>query len=615
MNRLRLTHLTMVGPSIEKASVDFNTGLTVIYGASDTGKSYIAQAIDYMLGGRKLKEDVPEAEGYSHVILGMLLPDGSPITLIRATNGGRFNVYFSEVHDIPDRRADQVLSASHNARSLDNLSQFLLAHLGITGALVRKNAQNECQQLSFRNLARLCLIDETDMQSAVSPTLSGQVVNETVEKSVFKFLVEGQDDSDIAAAEESADQRRVSKGKAELLSQLIADLEASIRDSPDLRQLEDQHIRVRAALDEHSQAVSEVIARRDGLLEQHDSIRSSMDKDRIKLSEVQNLSARFGLLRQQYESDMARLEMVTEAGDLLGYFDRGICIFCGAALEDQRAPSMHVAGEATELATAVNAERAKTVALNADLEVTLNDVGRQAEELQSSLAIDSAAIDDVNQKLSAVEEELAPKNQLLSQLLEARSSIERAISAYEQIDKLEALRTEIEPGELPTAEGPRFPTSGVLARFSGIVSSLLSKWEVPDGHPVELALGKYDLIVAGQPRSSRGKGIRAILHAAYTLGLAQYCDEMQLPHPGFVILDSPLITYRGPDEVPVLDSESGDHVSESVAAAFFRHVAGSHGGQVIVLENTDPPSDIYGQANIVLFTKRTDMGRYGFFPR
>ena len=569
-----------------------------------------------MLGGRKLKEEVPEAESYSHVILGILLAHGSPITLIRPTNGGRFNVYFSELRDIPDTRADLVLSASHNARSLDNISQFLLTQLGVAGVLVRKNAQNECQQLSFRNLARLCLIDETDMQSAVSPTLSGQVVNETVEKSVFKYLLEGQDDSDIAAVEESADQRRVSKGKADLLSQLIVDLEASIRDSPDLRQLKDQHIRVRAALDEHSQAVSEVIARRDGLLERRDSIRSSMDKDRIKLSEVQNLSARFGLLRQQYESDMARLEMVAEAGDLLGYFDRGVCIFCGAALEDQRAPSMHVVGETTELAAAVNAERAKTVALNADLDVTLTDVGRQAEELRNSLVTASVAIDDVNEELAALEEELAPKNQLLSQLLETRSSIERSVSIYEQIDKLATLRSEIEPGELPPAASPRFPTSGTLARFSGIISSLLSKWEVPDGSPVELDLSKYDLIVAGQPRSSRGKGIRAILHAAYTLGLAQYCEEMQLPHPGFVILDSPLITYRGPDEAPALNSENGgDHVSESVATAFFRHVARDHGGQVLVLENTDPPDDIYDQANIILFTKRSDVGRYGFFPR
>ena len=38
--------------------------------------------------------------------------------------------------------------------------------------------------------------------------------------------------------------------------------------------------------------------------------------------------------------------------------------------------------------------------------------------------------------------------------------------------------------------------------------------------------------------------VRAILHAAFTLSLAQYCFDRDFPHPGFVVLDSPLVTYR-----------------------------------------------------------------------
>ncbi|HEX6452191.1 MAG TPA: hypothetical protein VF060_22360 [Trebonia sp.] len=312
---------------------------------------------------------------------------------------------------------------------------------------------------------------------------------------------------------------------------------------------------------------------------------------------------------------MERLEMVAEVGDLLGYFDKGVCVFCGAALADQRAPSLHVAGETTELAAAVNSEREKTAALHADLEITLADVRQQGEELRISLTSASADLEGMNNRVAMVEQELAPRKMLLSQLLEARSNIERALAAYEQIDKLAALRAEIEPGERPAAQTPILPTSGTLARLSGEISALLGAWGVPDDDSVEFDLDKYDLIVAGQPRSSRGKGIRAILHAAYTLAISQYCDEMELPHSGFLVLDSPLITYRGPDSDPAPNSESGDHTSESVAAAFFRYAARDHRGQVIVLENTDPPADIYVDATIEFFTKRIGVGRYGFFPK
>ncbi|MBY8844626.1 hypothetical protein [Streptomyces sp. SP2-10] len=54
-----------------------------------------------------------------------------------------------------------------------------------------------------------------------------------------------------------------------------------------------------------------------------------------RLGEVLDLLGRFGTLRQQYETDLARLEMVSEAGNLLGYFQVGRCVFCGADPEHQ----------------------------------------------------------------------------------------------------------------------------------------------------------------------------------------------------------------------------------------------------------------------------------------
>ena len=42
--------ITMSGPKVELSSVDLDKGVNIFYGTSNTGKSYIAEAIDYMMG-------------------------------------------------------------------------------------------------------------------------------------------------------------------------------------------------------------------------------------------------------------------------------------------------------------------------------------------------------------------------------------------------------------------------------------------------------------------------------------------------------------------------------------------------------------------------------------
>ncbi|MGW3304586.1 hypothetical protein [Streptomyces rubiginosohelvolus] len=83
MIRLTLVHLTFLGMDKLPAAVEFSPGLTVIYGASDTGKSYVEEAVDYMLGASELKS-IPEDDGYTRILLGLRVSDGRSLTLSRA---------------------------------------------------------------------------------------------------------------------------------------------------------------------------------------------------------------------------------------------------------------------------------------------------------------------------------------------------------------------------------------------------------------------------------------------------------------------------------------------------------------------------------------------------
>jgi hypothetical protein len=609
-----LTHLTAVGPGVPIATINFGSHLTVIYGASDTGKSYIAEAIDFVLGASKLKQ-IPEAQGYTHLLLSVSFPNEEHVTLVRPMFGQdtHITVYPGNHLQLPPEPSDIVLAAKHSPRSTRNVSRYLLAQIGLDGKILRRNAQNDCRLLSFRDLAMLCIIDETDMQSKTSPILSGQYINETVEKSVFKFLVDGVDDSNITSPNQSPDQRKVSRGKAELLDNLIEELRTVVTNSADPIELQQQLGRITSSVAELSESVSAAVRERDRLLAARQDARTRMSADRTRLAEVESLLARFTLLREQYESDLARLDMVREVGDLLGYFDRGVCVFCGAAVEDQRPPSGHVISEMTELAEVVNAERAKTSGLREDLNITLADVAGQGTEIQASLRRLQGSLDQLDSTVEAAEQDLAPKDQALSELLASRSNIERLLGIHEQIERLERHQGELTVGDEPSAsQGRDAISTQQLATLGTTISNLLNAWGVPDSTVVNFDPDTYDLIVGGQARSSRGKGIRAIFHSAYNLALVLHGLAIGQARPGFVVLDSPLITYRGP-ETAVPDSPGDEYLSQTVADAYFRYLASSWTEQVIVLENTDPPEDLT-HAEIIYFTKSREMGRYGFFP-
>ncbi len=63
-NKLRLREVTFIGPGRDAAGILFVPGLNVVCGASDTGKSFLVEVIDFLLGGGAELRDIPERVGY-----------------------------------------------------------------------------------------------------------------------------------------------------------------------------------------------------------------------------------------------------------------------------------------------------------------------------------------------------------------------------------------------------------------------------------------------------------------------------------------------------------------------------------------------------------------------
>jgi hypothetical protein len=159
-NPLQLRGISFSGPYKDPAFLEFQTGLNVICGASDTGKSFIVEAIDFLLGAQYPLRHIPERDGYDRARLVLEPTDGEVFTLERSTEGGDFRKFEGDWLLGNPNVQPHILGQKHAEGNKDTLSNYLLSTIGITDQRVRKNQKGETVSLSFRNLVRLIVVQK-----------------------------------------------------------------------------------------------------------------------------------------------------------------------------------------------------------------------------------------------------------------------------------------------------------------------------------------------------------------------------------------------------------------------------------------------------------------------
>ena len=198
-----------------------------------------------------------------------------------------------------------------------------------------------------------------------------------------------------------------------------------------------------------------------------------------------------------------------------------------------------------------------------------------------------------------------------TELLDLRAQVRDALKVWEHISELTIRKETVEKEDISAAPAEQAVTglsSSTTDAFAQKVEAILKSWNFPDSDRVFFEEKTHDLVISGKRRGARGKGMRSITHAAFSVGLLEFCKENELAHPGFLVLDSPLLAYREPESKE--DDLSGTDVQEK----FYSDLAKWDVRQIIVIENVDPPDEIRSRPTSVMFSKSLEQGRYGFFP-
>ena len=614
VSRLRLVHLTAVGKNVAPASIEFGDRLTVIHGASDTGKSHVFDLLNYSFGLAQTIEVPDEAKGYQYVHLGVRTEAGEVVTLIRDLTGGKIGLVEEDLRELMTEPAPEYLAPKHISNDPRSVSRVLLLLTDLDEAVVRRNQNNETRPLQWRDVIRLIAVDEETILTKRSPIEFGQYSDRPVEAAIFRMFIEGKDDSGLTPIPKAAELKKISANKLEVLDQVIAELEQELAASPPVDQLRDQLARLNNSLMAASRALNDVSSDRDKLVLRRAANTETLAGLVERQDELGSLEVRFGLLRSQYESDLSRLDMLAQASDVLAVEEGGTCPFCGAEPAHQHWPDAPLdTDEPVTFAAAIASEQAKILALRANLDETISSIQLERQDITSRAAALSDDSLRLTREIQRLDSEIKTPGGELLPLLETRSRVEREIDNHGRLSNLLALRNATAQFEKPKTSTEVPIVAADLHQFDAVAQEILRLWSFSADSSVHYSTSERDLVVDQRVRRVRGKGVRSILRALFNVALAEYCLRRDYRHPGFVILDSPIVSYRQPGD-PELSGED-ETIITNVVDAFYSYLQNQFAGQSLILENKSPVSPLpVGSREYFFGGTATTSQRAGFYP-
>lgn len=612
-SRIRLVSLRVVGEGKPAAEVSFGRTLTFITGDSNTGKSHILECLDFVLGAGTVPRAIPERSGYAAVELELEV-DGEMTAIRREFDNADLVEWRPGGSGSPRSHVSESLKTKADKLNPEGtISGRLLAAGGYDPSLpVLKNQKGESRSLSFRLVAPLVMVSETAVIRRASPAVPDQYTERTAAESVFRMMLANESLSQI-----ELDRIRASHVEKQSATQTIGVLEPMIenlRKQTGELELDEVHLQAAvSAIDEEFASISESRVRsNDRLVKAINDRNAALDlmaeSERL-VAEGRAQSARFELLAQHLRADVERLQFVVEGGNFFQQIQASHCPACGRPIEkDEECHQEDSDFPAIE--KAARAEIRRISPKLADLDEALKDVDAKirdaAMSADTSRELAASLEDDVARLV-----ELGPDAEKLhiKDLAARRRSAEDGLLIFKELKRFTALKQDSEILEKRASEivRPSYDAAD-LRGFQQEVSDLLGRWKFPDASDVVFSPKDLDFTINGKRRSDNGKGVLAVTHAAFTVGLQQHCLRQDLPHPGFVVVDSPLNPYKGE-----VEESPGNRITPTVAAACLRAlVSAEQLGQTIVIDNVDPPGDLNPDAIVHRFgAAESRKGFYG----
>src|SRR5688572_18246431 len=138
-NPITLRGISVLGPEAEPAVLNFVPGLNVIAGASETGKSFIVETINFLLGSGRPLRDIKAREGYDQGRLVFETTQDETLTLRRSTAGGHFGLIRWALLTGPWPTDSETLRRDGATATEESISRFLLSKIDLQDKILQQD--------------------------------------------------------------------------------------------------------------------------------------------------------------------------------------------------------------------------------------------------------------------------------------------------------------------------------------------------------------------------------------------------------------------------------------------------------------------------------------------
>ena len=611
----QIREILLSGEGLPDASVRFGPGPNVIAGESDTGKSYLLHCLDYIFGADELKKRIPEAELYENLSVEFQNSAGEYLSLVRNLSGGDLYAHHCPIASI-EGQGEVVASRRRGLSKAADVTSVLFPFAGISEAQLRKNSDGKTQRLTIRTFLPVLIVDEVSVIEEQSPVLGPPGFDDTPRKRMFAFMLSDKDDSSIIATEKKTIVAARLNAQMALINELLAPLEQRLNSSPS-NETEDSVDKIDKAIAQLTDELLAVENERMTLIRERDIAADARVKAETQVLAIDQLLTRYQLLDEHYTSDLSRLDFVSEGAHYFNDLQDVTCPICGQNIDEEHARK--AAQSSADIYAAARAEAAKILAQRSDLNDAIASLKRRREARDSERSSADGTIRATEQRLAnVVQPAIVDRAAQLRRLNSRRLELETSRNNNEQVETLRSLKAQIEQATAGSSRGkkkwealPGTPLTDLCME----IEAVLKEWKWEGSCRVEFDEKVYDIKVDGQTRQSHGKGVRAVLYSAFVIALVRYCQREGLPHPGFVVIDSPLTSFRKLG-TGVHGADTG--VSHGVEAAFWQSLTSiSSDIQIVIVENKEPPSDVANAVHYEWFAgdEAGPGDRVGFIPR
>jgi hypothetical protein len=595
-----IKELRLIGKSVENASIVLKKGVNIITGPSNVGKSYIFQCFNYMFGGSKRPKPIKESRNYDFIYLELIDSTNTTYTLLSDLKGGNFKLYNSSIDKIKETDEFEILDRKHSPHNDQTVSAFLLKLNNLTGKKIRTNQKGKTRPISYRDIVKFSMVNESKITTEESLIVS-HYTKATEESNVLKLIVTGNDDSTII---ESLSKNQIAnrKGKLEILKEFIND------NTKDLKTFK---VEPSLMLNETNSLIEKLTENHSNLQNKFNEIESErvktleiLHKRQSRKRVIEELYKRTDLLKSHYYSDVSRLKSTIETSILLNeenHSTNGNCPLCNGEIEEKCSIA-----DINKIIDSCSKEIQKIESLIQELlesEKILKEefkgISLEVSDLEKNINKYTLEIDKgVGLEMGLIIEQINQQN-------EKKSIVLGALYKFEQLEKFKAEKEKLESSIPKSSSKETFEhiSTASLTPLSKAIKSVLKGYNYPNLTSVSYSEEENDFVISGEDRNLSGKGYRAIIYSAFIVALQELLIQKEYSI-GVPIIDSPLVTYRKPENIDEIT------ISDDLAMDFYRYItAQSELHQIIVIENEEPPTDVKDKVNHIKFSRKN-----GFIP-